>query len=61
MQRIRWEVIKNYVALLEDYGFGEKNGEREESPWEVSRALNFSFHGRVCFVFKRPSGVFTAI
>ena len=32
MQRIRWEVIKNYVALLEDYGFGEKNGEREESP-----------------------------
>lgn len=21
-------------------------------PWGMSRALNFSFHGRVCFVFK---------
>jgi len=46
------EVIKNYVPLAEDYGPARKTGERERSPRGVSRALSFSFHGRVCFVFK---------
>ena len=69
MQRIRWEVIKNYVAFLEDYGSARKMVNVKNRLGKCHQHLTFlfmaefvsslrgraSFHGDIA-AYGKPKG-----